>query len=109
MAHEGSPNKNAWRSVLPGPRQVGTPGRVRALAASGSLRLDECALLILDAEKNVKGRNVLDMDGVAADTMALLADHVRPCLASSSRSGVSKGGGGGGEKGTGSSLRIAVY
>ncbi|CAN0538109.1 unnamed protein product, partial [Ectocarpus sp. 8 AP-2014] len=54
------------------PLGVGTPGRMRALAAAGSLRLDSSALVILDLEKNVKGRSVLDMDGVSGDTMAFL-------------------------------------
>lgn len=87
--------------------QVGTPARIRTLAACGSLRLDMCALLLLDTEKNVKGRNVLDMDGVAEDTMALLADHVKPLLASS---GVSEGVDRVGMKGDASPrLRIALY
>lgn len=90
--------------------QVGTPGRIRALAACGSLRLDKCALLLLDTERNVKGRNVLDMDGVAEDTMALLADHVKPLLASSDRSGVSEGVGREGMKvDVCPPLRIALY
>lgn len=101
--------------------QVGTPGRMRALAAAGSLRLDSSALVVLDLEKNIKGRNVLDMDGVSADTMAFLSDCVRPHLvsSSSSSSGSGKkkqkvgGGGGGGKKGAagegGRQLRIALY
>jgi len=105
--------------------QVGTPGRMRALAEAGSLRLDSSALVVLDLEKNVKGRNVLDMDGVSGDTMAFLADCVRPHLASSSSSSSRPaknknqkgggGGGGGGGKGNGAAaagggqLRIALY
>ena len=49
---------------------------MQALAAAGSLRLDSSALIVLDMEKNIKGRDVLDMDGVANDTMALLAEYV---------------------------------
>lgn len=89
---------------------------MRALAEAGSLRLDSSALIVLDLEKNIKGRNVLDMDGVAGDTMAFLADCVRPHLASSSSSSAGKkkksGGGGGQGKGTGEGggqLRIALY
>lgn len=93
--------------------QVGTPGRMHALASTGSLRLDSSVLLVLDMEKNIKGRNVLDMDGVANDTMALLAEHVWPHLASSStKTGGGRGGGGGGGKGKGATagqLRIALY
>lgn len=97
--------------------QVGTPGRMRALAAAGSLRLDSSALVVLDLEKNIKGRNVLDMDSVAADTMSFLSDCVRPHLVSSSGSKkkqkVGGGGGGGGRKGSagegGGQLRIALY
>ncbi|CBJ28652.1 conserved unknown protein [Ectocarpus siliculosus] len=107
------------------PLGVGTPGRMRALAAAGSLRLDSSALVILDLEKNVKGRSVLDMDGVSGDTMAFLSDCVRPHLVSAPSGGgggggggsgkKKKGGGGGGggpqEKGaaTGQLLRIALY
>ncbi|CAM9427675.1 unnamed protein product [Pylaiella littoralis] len=99
--------------------EVGTPGRMRALAAAGSLRLDSSALVVLDLEKNIKGRNVLDMDSVAADTMSFLSDCVRPHLVSSSGSkkkqkvGGGGGGGGGGRKGPagegGGQLRIALY
>ncbi|CAB1099527.1 unnamed protein product [Ectocarpus sp. CCAP 1310/34] len=92
------------------PLGVGTPGRMRALAAAGSLRLDSSALVILDLEKNVKGRSVLDMDGVSGDTMAFLSDCVRPHLASASSGG--GGGGGGGPQGKGAAtgqLRIALY
>lgn len=90
---------------------------MRALAAAGSLRLDSSALVVLDLEKNIKGRSVLDMDGVSGDTMAFLADCVRPHLASS-RSGKNQkgGGGGGGNQGKGAAaagprgqLRIALY
>lgn len=108
--------------------QVGTPGRMHALAAAGSLRLDSSALIVLDMEKNIKGRNVLDMDGVANDTMALLADYVRPSLTSSSSTSSlpepdaassakgskknkkrKKNGGGGKGKGAEGQLRIALY
>lgn len=58
-------------------------------------------------EKNVKGRTVLDMDGVANDTMALLAECVRPSLASAS-SKKAEGGVGQG-KGAAGQLRIALY
>lgn len=87
--------------------QVGTPGRMHALASTGALRLDSSVLLVLDMEKNIKGRNVLDMDGVANDTMALLAEHVWPHLASSSM----KPGGGRveGKGATAGQLRIALY
>ncbi|CAM9732855.1 unnamed protein product [Ectocarpus sp. 12 AP-2014] len=99
------------------PLGVGTPGRMRALATAGSLRLDSSALVILDLEKNVKGRSVLDMDGVSGDTMAFLSDCVRPHLVSASGGdGSGKknkgGGGGGGPQGKGATtgqLRIALY
>ncbi|CAM9551780.1 unnamed protein product [Scytosiphon promiscuus] len=100
------------------PLGVGTPGRMRALAEAGSLRLDSSALVVLDLEKNIKGRNVLDMDGVAGDTMAFLADCVRPHLASSSSSSSSgkkkKSNGAGGVQGKGAGggggqLRVALY
>ncbi|CAM9404838.1 unnamed protein product, partial [Ectocarpus sp. 8 AP-2014] len=103
------------------PLGVGTPGRMRALAAAGSLRLDSSALVILDLEKNVKGRSVLDMDGVSGDTMAFLSDCVRPHLVSASSGGggggsgkknKGGGGGGGGPQGKGAAtgqLRIALY
>lgn len=89
---------------------------MRALAAAGSLRLDSSALVVLDLEKNIKGRNVLDMDGVSGDTMAFLAECVRPHLASS-RSGKKQksGGGSGQDKGAAAAvagqgqLRIALY
>lgn len=90
---------------------------MRALAAAGSLRLDSSALVVLDLEKNVKGRTVLDMDGVSGDTMAFLAECVRPHLASKSQNGGGggAGGGGGGNQGKGAAaggrgkLRIALY
>lgn len=88
---------------------------MRALAAAGSLRLDSSALVVLDLEKNVKGRNVLDMDGVSGDTMAFLADCVRPHLPSARSGKKQKGGGGGGNQGKGAAaggqgqLRIALY
>ncbi|CAN0358569.1 unnamed protein product [Ectocarpus sp. 12 AP-2014] len=99
------------------PLGVGTPGRMRALATAGSLRLDSSALVILDLEKNVKGRNVLDMEGVSGDTMAFLSDCIRPHLVSASSGGGSGkkkkgGGGGGGPQGKGAAtgqLRIALY
>lgn len=89
---------------------------MRALAAAGSLRLDSSALVVLDLEKNIKGRNVLDMDGVSGDTMAFLAECVRPHLASS-RSGKKQKSGGGSGQGKGAAaavagqgqLRIALY
>lgn len=96
--------------------QVGTPGRMRALAAAGSLRLDSSALVVLDVEKNIKGRSVLDMDGVSGDTMAFLAECVRPHLASSAHSGKEQKGGGGNQgkraavaAGATGQLRIALY
>lgn len=93
--------------------QVGTPGRMHALASTGSLRLDSSVLLVLDMDKNIKGRNVLDMDGVANDTMALLAEHVWPHLVSSSSTktggGGRSGGGGKGKGATAGQLRIALY
>lgn len=87
---------------------------MQALAAAGSLRLDSSALIVLDMEKNIKGRDVLDMDGVAGDTMALLAEYVRPHLASSPAKGKAGGGGGQGQgqgkgKGAAGQLRIALY
>lgn len=85
---------------------------MQALAAAGCLRLDSSALIVLDMEKNIKGRDVLDMDGVANDTMALLAEYVRPHLAPSSAKGKAGGGGGQGQgkgKGKGGQLRIAMY
>lgn len=92
---------------------------MRALAAAGSLRLDSSALVILDLEKNVKGRSVLDMDGVSGDTMAFLSDCVRPHLVLASSGGggggsgkKKKGGGGGSPQGKGAAtgqLRIALY
>eukprot|EP00752_Nemacystus_decipiens_P011919 g10569.t1 len=95
------------------PIGVGTPGRMRALATAGSLRLDSSALVVLDLEKNVKGRNVLDMDGVSGDTMAFLAECVRPHLASSQSGKKHKGGGVSQGKGVTASgqgqLRIALY
>eukprot|EP00904_Undaria_pinnatifida_P011338 jgi/Undpi1/7334/HiC_scaffold_22.g09807.m1 len=92
------------------PLAVGTPGRMQALAAAGSLRLDSSALIVLDMEKNIKGRDVLDMDGVANDTMAFLAEYVRPHLASSSAKGKAGGGGAQGKgKGAPGQLRIAMY
>lgn len=78
-----------------------------ALAASGSLRLESAALLVLDMEKNVKGRDVTDMDGVATDTMQLLAEYVRPHLVSSNVSRKEAGGKGG--KANAGQLRIALY
>lgn len=82
---------------------------MQALAAAGSLRLDSSALIVLDMEKNIKGRDVLDMDGVANDTMALLAEYVRPHLVSSSAKGKGGGGGQGKGKGAAGQLRIAMY
>lgn len=80
---------------------------MQSLAAAGALRLDSAALLVLDMEKDVKGRDLLDMDRVAADTMGFLAEHARPHLVTSRQQG--KGSG----KGSGSSvagqLRIALY
>ncbi|CAM9915376.1 unnamed protein product, partial [Discosporangium mesarthrocarpum] len=60
------------------PLAVGTPARMRQLAAMGALHLDKTSLFMLDVECDVKGRSVLNMDGVAAETMGLLAEHVKP-------------------------------
>ena len=49
------------------------------------------------------------MDGVANDTMALLAEYVRPHLVSSSAKGKAGGGGQGKGKGAVGQLRIAMY
>lgn len=86
---------------------MGTPGRMRALADVGALALDAASLLVLDMEKNVKGRDVLTMDGVASDTMRLLAEHARPNLLVSEPS--SKGHAGSRGKGIAGQLRIALY
>lgn len=91
------------------PLAVGTPGRMQALAASGALRFDSAALLILDMEKNVKGRDVVDMDGVAKDTMELLTRHARPQLVSLSTSRDGEGKGVKEAKGNAGQLRIALY
>lgn len=85
---------------------------MRALAEAGSLRLDSSALVVLDLEKNIKGRNVLNMDGVSADTMAFLSECVRPHLVSSGPGKKQKVAGGGtkGAPGAGDGqLRIALY
>lgn len=82
---------------------------MQALAASGALRFDSAALLILDMEKNVKGRDVVDMDGVAKDTMELLTRHARPQLVSLSTSRDGEGKGVKEAKGNAGQLRIALY
>lgn len=87
---------------------MGTPGRMHALADVGALALDATSLLVLDMEKNVKGRDVLTMDGVASDTMRLLAEHVRPNLLVSEPGG-SKDEAGSRGKGSAGQLRIALY
>lgn len=80
---------------------------MRALADVGALALDAASLLVLDMEKNVKGRDVLTMDGVASDTMRLLAEHARPNLLVSEPGSKDRAGSRG--KGSAGQLRIALY
>ncbi|CAM9207289.1 unnamed protein product [Choristocarpus tenellus] len=62
------------------PLAVGTPGRMRQLANLGALQLSSATLVVLDLEKDIKGRTVLNMEGVAQEMMGLLAEYIRPKL-----------------------------
>lgn len=64
---------------------VGTPHRLYQLASLGNLDLgQQTGLVLIDSQKDAKGRNVLESSDNSADTMALLNEYVLPVLNTSS-------------------------
>lgn len=51
---------------------VGTPGRVRQLAAAGALSLDSVQVIVLDVRRDTKQFDLLSHPDTAADAMHLL-------------------------------------
>lgn len=78
---------------------------MHALADAGALCLNTASLLVLDMQTNVKGRDVLTMDGVSTETMRFLAEYARPNLLATEVSGKAAKG----RKGNAGQLRIALY
>jgi protein CMS1 len=60
---------------------VGTPARIDKLVAMGALSLGRCSLLVLDCQRDVKQRSLLDIAETKRDTWQLWRAHLATRIA----------------------------
>lgn len=62
------------------PTAVGTARRVHALCDSGYLSLESCSVLIIDMDRDIKLRNILEMNSTRHELFDFIHSHVRSLL-----------------------------